>query len=163
MPTYYTSEPGSFEEFKEKCLTAFKLHDQTEYLEDRLAEARGELCRLIHLDDGDLFHEEIFFKLEEETRVRSQTVDMSALRNKYEDLLRQAREWPGPEEVREFMINQLECSIKYDIYEPQPARKYSYEDALDNALSNFKFYHESYTKHCVALDKYEDLITRSQV
>ena len=163
MPTYYTAEPGSFEEFKEKCLTAFKLHDQTEYLEDKLAEAREELCRLIHFDDADLFHEETFFKLGEEVRVRDQTIDMAALRGKYQDLLRQAREWPGPEEVRNFMVEQLELTIKYDVYDPQPAREYSYEDALDNALSNFKFYHESYTKHCATLDKYNNLISRSQV
>lgn len=163
MPTYYTAEPSSFEEFKEKCLKAFSLDDQSVYLENKLAEAREELCRLIHFDDADLFHEELFFKLGEEARVKSQTLDMAALRNKYSDLLCQAREWPGPEEVREFMIEQLELTIKHDIYEPLPAREYSYEDALDNALSNFKYYHESYTKHCIALDKYNNLISRSQV
>lgn len=162
MPTYYTEEPGSFAEFKEKCLKAFKLSDQTTFLANKLAEARRKLCELIFLNEKDIAYEKKYFEEAEVARVLNQTSKNQKLKETYEDLLRQAREWPGPQEVRDFMIQQLELSIKHDIYEPLPAREYSYEDALDNALTNFKYHYESYTEHCVALDKYNELIARSQ-
>jgi len=138
MPTGYTSKIKhgiTFQQFAMGCARAFgacimmrddpadkpipdKFKPSTAYDKKKLNEARKELERIngLSIDEAE---KEATVEFTKETQRQKQAIkEDRKLMNQYKDMLRKVKQWepPTPDhiEFKEFMVSQIESSIKFD-------------------------------------------------
>lgn len=138
MPTGYTADlydgkDVSFEDFTLNCARAFgalvSLRDEPdaeipdefkvdEYYVERFEKAKEELEKVKQMTDEDFAAEaEKTFAREKESLLRT-IEEKKAIRKRYENMLEEVKQWVPPTSdhvaLKNFMIDQLESSIRYD-------------------------------------------------
>lgn len=136
MPTVYTADlydgkDVSFEDFTLNCARATlpSLRDEpdaeipdefkvAEYHVERFEKAKEELEKAKQMTDEDFAAEaEKTFAREKESLLRT-IEEKKAIRKRYENMLEEVKQWVPPTSdhvaLKNFMISQLEDSIKYD-------------------------------------------------
>lgn len=138
MPTGYTADlydgkDVSFEDFALNCARAFgafaSLRDDPdaklpreftvdEYYVDCVEKAEKDLVEVLNMTDEDFVIEAEKYYNEKQSHLQQTIKRNRELRARYENMLQQVKAWEPPTddhvEYKEFMINQLEESIKFD-------------------------------------------------
>jgi len=176
MPTGYTAKIKdgiSFQQFAMSCARAFgacvmmrdesadkpipeKFKPSITYDKKELNEAYKELDRIdnLNVDEGE---KEATIEFNKEVQRQDKAIkEDRILMNKYRDMLREVKQWqpPTPDhiEFKEFMISQIEDSIKHDgmedYYIENPIKKLTGEEWLarkrKNALRNIDYHTKEY-------------------
>ena len=137
MPTGYTSEIAkgiTFEEFAMRCARQFgacidmrdepnnaeipERFEPSDYHAKKIEEAKERIEHLKRMPLGEA-EQKAFIKYEKEVESNRATICKDEdLKNKYEDMLLQAKKWepPTPDHtgMKDFMISQIEGSIEWD-------------------------------------------------
>jgi hypothetical protein len=187
MPTRYTEdiEKGiDFKEFALHCARAFNAcasmrddpldkeistFNPSNYYKEWLEEAKESLKEFKNFDSSDFnrFANEKFRIefLEYEQNIKK----CLSLKDKYNDMLRQVRDWDPPTihhyELKSFMIEQIEQSIIHDCYYSQDAPKLlSAEEWANNELReilhDIEYYTEEYEEETERINKNNKWITQ---
>jgi hypothetical protein len=176
MPSGYTAEiydgkDVTFEEFVLTCARAFgaliEMRDEpfgttipnefepSPYYVNLMQKAQGEVKNLQEMDEHE---KEAHAKVEYEKdleRWQTEKSKREALAVRYHAMLRRVNNWIPPtiehKELRNFMRDQLEESIKFDCgwTQKEPRRhtgKEWYEEKLNHELYNVSYYAENYKK-----------------
>jgi len=175
MPTGYTldlydGKNITFKEFVMKCARAFgaliSMKDESlnapipEHLEPsdyHLKEIEKAKKRLEEVNrwDEDRAEQEADRVYEKALKKRKEFIKKnSAIRKRYEDMLAKVLKWEPPssdhENLKQFMIQQLKDSIKFDCYTPEMPRRLSGEEykqqEINNALSNIEYHSKEYAE-----------------
>ena len=136
MPTGYTADikdDTTFEQFAMKCARNFgacitmrdddldaeiEIFEPSKYHADKIKEIKDELYRILNMSVEDM-ESEITEEVEKRWRELNDQIRKADIkRSNYERLILEAKNWnpptPDHRELRSFMIEQLETSIKHD-------------------------------------------------
>lgn len=135
MPTGYTCdiENGiSFEKFVLNCATAFDIRardgdnrllpvEPSDYYKRQAGETEQELAVLLAMDE-EAYYQKARLAQEEDIEYQKERQQKNQqLRAKYESMLKKVKEWTVPtkehESLKNFMISQIQESIKFDCHE----------------------------------------------
>lgn len=162
MPTGYTQliqEGADFKTYALACARAFgaliemrddpmdaKIPEEfkpSPYHAEKLVEAERELSNFLNMPDN-LKLEMEQKEFDDEMKVYNKSVFLrSEIRKKYEDVLRQCKEYVAPsenhEEFKKFMIEQIEKSIDWDCSEPQAPIRLSFDAWVSKTEKSLKW------------------------
>lgn len=188
MPTGYTygvqkGEITTLEDFAKTCARAFLWHARDseekdlrklvdnegtlEYYQKELKEAEDELSELEGLDDASWRLKWDAAMAAEQARLEKYNVQKVAERLRYIEMLDKVKDWVPPSdkhtEMKSFMIDQLESSLKFDCegayqaFKPTPFQEWKkYE--LDGARRDVIKYHNEVQKHSSRRQEFIDWV-----
>ena len=172
MPSGYTAyvkDGASFKDFALLCSRNFGavLHMKDDslspkveyakvssYYKDEIKKFKKELKILSNYTKAEMTVEYEKDNLNEIILYNERIKSMNKQMNSYKSMLVKAKEWNPPSEdhenLKEFMISQLEETINFDFYEIiKPVKKGKYVwiyDKIKNLNENIKYYEEMYLK-----------------
>lgn len=136
MPTGYThkiADDQSFEDFVLGCARAFgacimqrddpssdkpKLQETSNYHTEKLLESQAQLAEFLGMTQDEMLDYGEQCKEEDIYRINERIQKNNALREKYDAMLEKVDAWIPPsfehEELKQFMINQIQQSIDFD-------------------------------------------------
>ncbi len=138
MPTGYThrvqsGETTSLREFALTCARGMgalimmrdepldapvpeRFEPDTKYYSDRLAEAEAKLAQLQAMSSAEREAAAAAHKSAAEARNAKRVAENDQQRRRYEDMIAKVQAWQGaPEGLKEFMLEQLVYSMKFDV------------------------------------------------
>lgn len=179
MPTGYTAalieeKEISFEKFVLTCSRAFgaliemrdepmdaKIPDEFRVSEYHTAELEKAMQRLNEFKSftSEDYNKKAREKLEQDVADYERRVEKNRfIRQRYSDMLIRVKNWeePSPDhkELKKFMIEQIESSVKFDIYEPDKPVIMTGEEWANKELASITWNIEYHTK------KYQEEVER---